>query len=170
MCGDADHDPSVMLTDDTSSHIMSADLAEACHISLPSPFLWISDLIWSRHQVQELGITWGTLVGIQCTMPQIVAIPHFPQWGLDGPLLNYDLWASTSHGFITESMCLCPRREIFVIVAYEDQAVVPCLYGNRLLSQLASPFEVWRGNVIVFGVDVDPLVRPVLSPLAMLIL
>ena len=95
---------------------------------------------------------------MQCTSPQIVAIPHFRQSGACGPLLNHDLWASTNHGFVTTTVCLCPQRELFVIVAYEDQAIVPRMYGNHLLSQTASPFEVWRGNVLVFGVDLNPLV------------
>ena len=86
-------------------------------------------------QVKELDLTWATLIGMQCTSPQIVAIPHFRQSGACGPLLNHDLWASTNHGFVTTTICLCPQREIFVIVAYEDQAIVPRMYGNHLLSQ-----------------------------------
>jgi hypothetical protein len=106
---------------------------------------------------------------MQCTTPQIIAVPHFPQPGLYGPLLNHDLWASTSHGFIMESVCLCRQREIFVVIAYEDQAIVPRPYGNHLLSQLASPFEVWHGNVLVFGVDSDPSVQLAPLPSASLI-
>jgi hypothetical protein len=43
----ADHDPSLALTDDESSRTMSADLAEECQVSLPSLLPLTADHIWS---------------------------------------------------------------------------------------------------------------------------
>lgn len=163
--GDADYDSSLALTDDISCCSMSALLAEDCHVRHPQS-IRVLTLIF--RQLKELNLTWATLIGMQCTTPQIVAIPHFHQPGLYGPILNHDLWASTNHGFLTTVVCLCPQQEIFVVVAYEDQAYVPRPYGNHLLSQMANPFEVWRGNVLVFGVDTNASVRPTHPLLALL--
>jgi hypothetical protein len=107
--------------------------------------------------MRELGVSWGTLIGMQCTTPLTIVLPHFPQRGSFGPLINYDIWSSTPHGFITEPLCLCSEQNIFATIAYEEQDLIPCQNGNHLLSSV-HPFEVWRGNVILSSMQPDDMV------------
>jgi hypothetical protein len=103
-------------------------------------------------------VSWGTLIGMRCTAPLTVVLPHFPQHGSFGPLINYDIWSSTPHGFITKPLCLCSEWNIFVTVAYEEQDLVPRQNGNHLLSSV-HPFEVWHGNIILSSMQPDDTVQ-----------
>ena len=113
----------------------------------------VSRFLIHGYQVLEIKAEQAALISMRCSGPCVVSVPCSHPSGPLGPLVNTAIWASTSHGFITDALCLCREREIFVIISYENQRLVPNTHVNELLSATVTAPGIWLGNVLVSNVE-----------------